>query len=75
MHHGPCRIEWNTTVVSNGMCCSILLVFKGEISYAAGHTKEIYFNEKNIAGKKGQEFVCSWALEKEEVTTSMCTLR
>jgi len=59
------------------------LVLKVEISCAAGHAKEIYSwlykgiysNGKNVARILNQGFVCSWALEKEEVTTSMCTLR
>jgi len=65
------------------MCCSILLVLKVEISCAAGHAKEIYSwsckgiysNGKNVARILDQGFVCFWALKKEKVTTSMCTLK
>jgi hypothetical protein len=46
-----------------------------EINYVASQCKEIYSNEKKVARILDQEFVCFWALEKEKITTSMCSLR
>jgi hypothetical protein len=46
-----------------------------EITCVASQCKEIYSNNKKVARILGQGFVCSWALEKEKITTSMCSLR
>jgi hypothetical protein len=47
-----------------------------EISYVASQYKEIYSNEKKkVARIISQGFVCFWALEKEKITTSVCSLK
>ena len=46
-----------------------------EIHYVPSQYKGIYSSEKNVARILGQGLVCSWAWEKKETTTSMCSLR
>jgi len=81
---GECKVlEKSGKNCRSGICLFLGLGGRGskykcvqfDISCIASQYKGIYSNEKKVARIVDQEFACFWAWEREEVSTSVCSLR